>query len=159
MNDEHENEIDQAEKNLIAEAVGAVEDIPDPLDGLVEKSAADPGAAFTPEILELLAALKKEDRAAFDLDHARPLIHARARRSHAANGDPATATGEDPAASADFSSSARPTMPTGMNPVGPAADGNAPGCKRTTDDPMPAAAEDPARAAFRQLKTWLAFKP
>ncbi len=66
MNDEHENHID-AEKNLIAEAVGAAEDIPDPLEGLVEKSAADPGAAFTPEILERLAALKKEDRAAFEL--------------------------------------------------------------------------------------------
>jgi len=53
--------------NLIAEAVGAAEDIPDPLDGLVEKSATDPGAAFAPENLELLATLKKEDRAAFEV--------------------------------------------------------------------------------------------
>ncbi|MGE4078426.1 MAG: hypothetical protein AB7F22_23005, partial [Reyranella sp.] len=51
----------------VAEAIGAAEDIADPLDGLVEKCAADPGAAFTPEVLERLAALKKEDRAAFEL--------------------------------------------------------------------------------------------
>jgi hypothetical protein len=63
MNGDHEN---QAE-NLIAEAIGAAEDISDPLDGLVEKSVADPGAAFMPEVLERLAALKKEDRAAFEM--------------------------------------------------------------------------------------------
>ena len=33
---------------------------------LVEKTAADPGAPFTPEVLEALAALKKDDRAAFE---------------------------------------------------------------------------------------------
>ena len=33
----------------IAKAIGAAEDIPDPLDGLVERTAADPGAAFTAE--------------------------------------------------------------------------------------------------------------
>ena len=65
MNDEHENEIDAAE-NLIAEAIGAAEDIPDPLDGLVEKTASDPGAAFKPEVLERLAAMKKDDCAAFE---------------------------------------------------------------------------------------------
>jgi hypothetical protein len=63
MNDQHQND---AEK-LIAEAIGAAEDVPDPLDGLVEKSAVDPGTAFTPEVLERLATLKKEDRAAFEL--------------------------------------------------------------------------------------------
>jgi hypothetical protein len=62
----YESEINDAE-NLIAEAIGAAEDIADPLDGLVEKSAADPGAPFTPEVLERLAALKKEDRPAFEL--------------------------------------------------------------------------------------------
>ena len=61
MNDNRETE------NLIAEAISAAEDIPDPLDGLVEKSAIDPGAAFAPQVLEQLAALKKEDRAAFEL--------------------------------------------------------------------------------------------
>ncbi len=60
MNDNLPNEAE----NLIAEAIVAAEDIPDPLDDLVEKSAADPGAAFMPEVLERLAALKKNDRAA-----------------------------------------------------------------------------------------------
>ena len=40
--------------NPIAEAIGAAEDIGDPLDGLVEKCAVDAGAAFTPEALERL---------------------------------------------------------------------------------------------------------
>jgi hypothetical protein len=53
--------------NSIASAIGAAEDTPDPLDGLFEKCAADPGAAFTQEVLERLAGLKKEDRAAFEL--------------------------------------------------------------------------------------------
>jgi len=53
--------------NPIAEAIGAAEDIPDPLDGLVERTANDPGAAFAPEVLERLATLKKEDRAAFEV--------------------------------------------------------------------------------------------
>jgi hypothetical protein len=65
MNDEHESKIDTAESQVV-EAIGAAEDIPDPLDGLVEKTAADPGAAFTPEVLERLAATKKDDRAAFE---------------------------------------------------------------------------------------------
>ena len=38
----------------------------DPLAGLVEKSAADPGAPFAPEILASLADLRKTDRAAFE---------------------------------------------------------------------------------------------
>jgi hypothetical protein len=42
-----------------------------PLDGLVEKTASDPGAPFTPEVLEALAALKKDDRAAFEALRAR----------------------------------------------------------------------------------------
>jgi hypothetical protein len=53
--------------NLIAEAIGAAEEIADPLDGLVERCAADPGAAFTSEVLERLATLTKDDRAAFEL--------------------------------------------------------------------------------------------
>jgi hypothetical protein len=70
MNGEHENEANNRE-NLIAEAISAAEDIPDPLDGLVEKSAADPGAAFSPELLDRLATLKKEDRATFETLRAR----------------------------------------------------------------------------------------
>jgi len=38
----------------------------DPLDGLVEKTTTDPGSPFQPEVLERLAALKKDDRAAFE---------------------------------------------------------------------------------------------
>lgn len=60
------NEIDGEDLNPILDAIDAAEDIPDPLDGLVEKSAEDPGAAFTPEVLERLVALKSEDRAAFE---------------------------------------------------------------------------------------------
>ena len=52
--------------NLIADAIGAAEDIRDPLDGLVEKAAVDPGSPFEPEVLERLAALKNEDRSAFE---------------------------------------------------------------------------------------------
>jgi len=55
----------EAEK-LIAEAIGAAEEIRGPLDDLVERTAADPGAAFTPEVLELLAALKQGDPADFE---------------------------------------------------------------------------------------------
>jgi hypothetical protein len=59
MTSDHENE---GEKLIAA----AIEEIRDPLDGLVEKSTTDPGAAFRPEVLERLAALKKENRAAFE---------------------------------------------------------------------------------------------
>ena len=62
MNGDHTNE----PENLIAAAIDAAEDIRDPLEGLVEKIANDPGVAFVPEVLERLAALKKEDRAAFE---------------------------------------------------------------------------------------------
>jgi len=51
----------------ITAAIDAAEVIPDPLDGLVERSAADPGATFVPDVLERLGCLKKEDRAAFEL--------------------------------------------------------------------------------------------
>jgi hypothetical protein len=53
-------------ETLIAAAIDAAEDIRDSLDGLVESTAADPGAPFAPEALERLAALKKDDRAAFE---------------------------------------------------------------------------------------------
>jgi hypothetical protein len=53
-------------ENLIAEAIGAAEEIQDPLDGLVEKSAADPTIAFRPDVLKRLAAFKQDDRAAFE---------------------------------------------------------------------------------------------
>jgi hypothetical protein len=50
----------------ISAAINAAEDIRDPLEGLVEKTATDPGAPFGPDVVERLAALKKEDRAAFE---------------------------------------------------------------------------------------------
>ncbi|MGB8841837.1 MAG: hypothetical protein WCC64_12280, partial [Aliidongia sp.] len=53
-------------ENPIADAIDAAEDIRDPLDGLAEKTAIDPGAPFAPEALERLAALKTDDRAAFE---------------------------------------------------------------------------------------------
>jgi hypothetical protein len=53
-------------ENPIADAIDAAEDIRDPLDGLVERTAADPGAPFAPEALERLAALKKENSAGFE---------------------------------------------------------------------------------------------
>ena len=62
MNGDHRNVAD----NLIADAINAAEDIHDPLDGLVEKTAADPGSPFDLEVLERLSALKNEDRSAFE---------------------------------------------------------------------------------------------
>src|SRR3954471_21263746 len=62
MSGHHETE----PEDLITATIDAAEDVLDPLDGLVDKAATDPGAAFMPEVLERLAALKKEDRAAFE---------------------------------------------------------------------------------------------
>jgi hypothetical protein len=53
-------------ENLIAAAIDAAEDIRDPLEGLVERTATDPGAPFAPDALERLAGLKKDERAAFE---------------------------------------------------------------------------------------------
>jgi hypothetical protein len=53
-------------ENLIAAALDAAEEIRDALDGLVEKTATDPGAPFAPDALARLAALKKENRAGFE---------------------------------------------------------------------------------------------
>jgi hypothetical protein len=52
--------------NRVLEAIDSAEEILDPLDGLIEKVAVDPGAAFGPEVLEALAALKQNDRASFE---------------------------------------------------------------------------------------------
>ncbi len=51
----------------ITAAIDAAEHIADPLDGLAEKVAADPGAPFAPEVLERLCKLKRKDRAAFEV--------------------------------------------------------------------------------------------
>ena len=61
------------------------DDAVDPLEGLAEKAAADPGAPFMPEVLEALAALKKNDRAAFEalrVDLKRAGAGHRTRRRH-----------------------------------------------------------------------------
>ena len=50
----------------ISAAIDAAEEVRDPLDDLVETTTADPGAAFMPEVLERLAALRRDDRAAFE---------------------------------------------------------------------------------------------
>ena len=60
-----DNEHNTAEET-ITEAIDGAEEVRDPLEGLVEKTKIDPGAPFTPEVLERLAALKKNDRAAFE---------------------------------------------------------------------------------------------
>lgn len=51
---------------LIAEAIAGTEKTPDPLAGLAEKTAVDAGAPSMPEALGALAALKRENRAAFE---------------------------------------------------------------------------------------------
>lgn len=53
-------------EQLIADAIDGAEEMPDPLAGLAGKTAADPGAPFMPEALEALAALKRDNRAAFE---------------------------------------------------------------------------------------------
>ena len=58
--------LDAASNDAVCAAIDAAEEVRDPLDGLLERTATDPGAAFMPEVLERLAALKKEDRAAFE---------------------------------------------------------------------------------------------
>ena len=55
----------------IGAAINDAEEILDPLDGLAERCAADPGAAFAPDVLERLAELKAGDRAAFETLRAR----------------------------------------------------------------------------------------
>jgi len=63
MNGEHEIETE----NRIVAAIDAAEEVRDPLEGLVEKAETDPGAPFRPDALHQLAALKKDDRAAFEM--------------------------------------------------------------------------------------------
>ena len=48
------------------ETIDDAEEVRDPLEGLIENTKVDPGAPFTPEVLEGLAALKRDDRAAFE---------------------------------------------------------------------------------------------
>ena len=63
MTDEHQAEAN----NPIAATIDASEVVRDPLEGLIEKTRTDPGAAFQPAVLQRLIALKKDDRAAFEV--------------------------------------------------------------------------------------------
>ncbi len=56
---------------MIVAAIDAAADVLDPLDGLIEKTASDPGAPFAPDVVERLAALKKDDCPAFEALRAR----------------------------------------------------------------------------------------
>ena len=46
-------------ENLIAVAIKAAEEVGDPLEGLAEKTATDPGAPFAPDTLVRLARAEK----------------------------------------------------------------------------------------------------
>src|SRR6516164_7912707 len=63
MTDEHQAEAN----NPIAATIDASEVVRDPLEGLIEKTRTDPGAAFQAAVLQRLIALKKDDRAAFEV--------------------------------------------------------------------------------------------
>ncbi len=58
--------LDAAGNDAVCAAIDAAEEVRDPLDGLVERTGTDPGAAFAPEAIERLASLKRDDRAAFE---------------------------------------------------------------------------------------------
>jgi hypothetical protein len=62
MNDNRLNEPQDA----FTDAIDAAEEVLDPLEGLVEKTNTDRGAPFASDVLMMLAALKKGDRAAFE---------------------------------------------------------------------------------------------
>ncbi|WP_354066567.1 hypothetical protein [Bradyrhizobium sp. OAE829] len=65
VNPDNDEQIKAAEQEIF-DSVAQAEEVYDPLNGLVEETAGDPGAPFTPEALATLAALKKDDRAAFE---------------------------------------------------------------------------------------------
>ena len=56
----------EIDEKLVADAIDAAEEILEPLDGLVERVDADPGAPFAPDVLVRLYELRREDRAAFE---------------------------------------------------------------------------------------------
>lgn len=62
---------DNMDVDPILAAVQAAEEVRDPLEGLIESVAADPGAAFALEVLDRLSMLRREHRAAFETLRAR----------------------------------------------------------------------------------------
>jgi hypothetical protein len=61
-NVEYRNDPEEA----VAAVIDGAEEVPEPLDGLVERTASDRGAPFEPDILERLAILQKNDLASFE---------------------------------------------------------------------------------------------
>lgn len=59
------------ESNSILDAIDGAEEVADPLEDLITRTTNDPRAAFLPEALEGLAALKKAERSAFEALRAR----------------------------------------------------------------------------------------
>jgi hypothetical protein len=53
-------------ENPIVAAIDAADEVRDALEGLVERTLDEPSVPFTPDALQRLVALKKEDRAAFE---------------------------------------------------------------------------------------------
>lgn len=53
--------------NPVAVAIAEAEEVPDPLEGLAERVPNDPGAPFEPETMEAIVALKKRDRAGYEI--------------------------------------------------------------------------------------------
>ena len=62
MSDGHEGE----PENPVAAPVEVAADARDPLEGLVERTAADPAVVFLPDVLERLRAMKERERARFE---------------------------------------------------------------------------------------------
>jgi hypothetical protein len=58
--------LDARGNEAVCAVIDAADEVRDPLECLVERTVADAGAAFAPEVLERLAALKQDDRAAFE---------------------------------------------------------------------------------------------
>lgn len=53
--------------NPVAVAIAEAEEVPDPLEVLAERVPNDPGAPFEPETMEAIVALKKRDRAGYEI--------------------------------------------------------------------------------------------
>ena len=52
--------------DAVCAAIATAEELRDPLEGLVERTAAAPSSAFAPEVLESLKELRRDNRAAFE---------------------------------------------------------------------------------------------
>jgi hypothetical protein len=60
----------ESEEAVVA-SIDAAEEVHDPIEGIVQRTAADPGAPFAPEVLKELATLQKNDLATFEAVRAR----------------------------------------------------------------------------------------